>query len=338
MYVFRQLTKTTQCIPKYNHQGVSLIVCSKNELLNLQKNIQLWLNQQYPEFELIIVDDHSTDGSLQWLHQQSMQSKIFKVLSCPPEVSGKKQALALGVQKANYPWICVTDADCSPASSHWLEHLADCLKNDKEIVLAYAPYHTRSGWLNKMIRFEALLNMLQTGGAALLGKAYAATGRNMMYLHSIFDLQALLPELPYGDDDFLIQHKATATNTALCLHPESFVYTEPKKTYLHYFLQKWRHYASSKKYSHSSKFYLLAFYTSLIGFYIAFFVAIWKGDFLFASFLFISKLLVCWPVFCKTCRLLRESGLCLYYPLLEIIYLLHLCMQLPFLTIKKKNW
>lgn len=340
VFLFQLLLKPGERFSKYNHNkmDISLLVCSKNALHHLKQNLSHWLNQKYSNFELIIIDDHSTDGSLQWLQQQSAKSPILKIHSCAPGVSGKKQALYTGVQFAKYKLLALTDADCTPSSPHWLEKLANKLGDHKEIVLAYAPYFTRPGWLNKLIRFETVLNMMQTGGAALCGKPYAATGRNLLYLRSIFDRDAMHPELPYGDDDFLIHHKANSSNTAVCLNPDSFVYTEAEITYRSYFLQKWRHYSSSKKYSISSKLILLTFYGSLFCFYLGLFLSCIQGKVLLALLLFSIKMLICWPVFCKTCNLLREQRLCLYYPLLEIIYLLHLCIQLPFLAIRKKTW
>lgn len=315
-----------------------MIICARNARIHLERNLEAFLMQSYPEFELILVDDGSNDHTEEWVKSQQAIYPGLTYLRNQKTTEGKKQALSLGIANARYNWIALSDADCRPSSNLWLSTMMSERGPETEIILGYAPYTTKAGWLNRLIRFETLLNALQYLSASETGIPYMGTGRNLIYHKTIFDPQALQAELAYGDDDLLISRKANATNTAICIASDSFVYSGPSNSYETYFKQKWRHYATSNRYSPSIKLYLIVFFASFMAFHISLFGVFISKSYWIGMGSLLIYLSISWPLFCKQCQIFKEKNLCMYYPVLNLIYLIHLVIQFPFLWIEKRRW
>ena len=161
---------------------VSVIVCGHDEHQNLQELLPLLLNQEYPDFEVVVVEDRSNDESFDCLYEACKHHsnlRLVRVKDKPEHVNGKKFALTLGIKAARHEWVLLTDADCRPNSTHWIKEMSTRFSNESEIVLGYSPYQKKSGLLNLFIRYETLLTAIQYFGMAILGKPYMAVGRNL---------------------------------------------------------------------------------------------------------------------------------------------------------------
>ncbi len=338
LLIFNKLSFKKARIQSIELPPVSLIICARNAKKYLELNLAGWLSQDYPEYEIILVDDSSEDGTMPWIFELQSRYPILKYHHNHKTLPGKKEALILGISKASYSWIALTDADCRPGSAFWLKTMMSNVSESTKIVLAYAPYVKTSGLLNKLIRLETMLNAIQYLSAANLGMPYMGCGRNLVYHKSIFDTQSLRTDLPYGDDDLLIHAKATKDNTAFSIHQDSFVYSIPASTYHDFFKQKWRHYAASHEYSWGTKIYLFMYFMSLIGIYCSFVVLLFYKYYAIAFTILMIKLICTWPVFSKYCKHFDEKDLIMVGPLLECSYAFHLILQIPFLWIKKKAW
>lgn len=234
--------------------ALSVIICARNEARNLEKYLPLILNQQYSgPFEVIVVNDDSSDSTALVLEALQRAHAHLKIVHIEQKMhAGKKQALTTGVQAAQYEWIVVTDADCFPSSPFWLQHLAEtATPSEKEIVLGYGPVVPRPGLLNSWIRYETFYTALQYMALALLKRPYMGVGRNLVWKKSLFEKSNGFKgheDLASGDDDLFISAVATGTNTAVCLHSQSFMFSEGKETWSQYVRQKSRHFTTGNRY------------------------------------------------------------------------------------------
>lgn len=234
--------------------GVSVIVCAWNELENLQQLLPLLLEQRYPDFEVIVVDDRSNDGTFELLRQESERYPNLRrvhIGQTPKHITPKKYALTLGIRAARKEVVLLTDADCRPASPDWIAAMTNCLTADKALVLGFSPYQRQPGFLNACIRFETFFTALQYFSLALAGLPYMGVGRNLLYRRSLFlDSQGFNGHhhVLGGDDDLFVGSVATATNTAVCLNPAAFVWSMPKTSWRSWYWQKRRHLAVGKLY------------------------------------------------------------------------------------------
>lgn len=317
---------------------VSLVICSRNGLRDLKNYLHHWLQQDYPEFEIILIDDGSNDGTEAYVRNLIPLNPHLKYHYLEKIHSGKKLALLTSVRFAKYKWLALSDVDCEPAGKLYLKAMMQSLQKDTDLLIGYAPYRPKKGLLNAFIRFESCLNAIQMFGAAAFGYAYAAVGRNLVYKKELLTADALRMDLPYGDDDLLLQHYAQGISAEYCLDPNGFTYTEAETRYMDYFRRKSRHYATSRAYNNTSKIFLTLYFMSLICFYICLIILGFSAYANFALGLLFLKYSLIWPLFCILTKRFREPGLCKSFPLLELLYVCHLLLQFPYLLKKRKHW
>nr|WKN37665.1 glycosyltransferase [Tunicatimonas sp. TK19036] len=233
---------------------VSVIVCAHNELDNLQTLLPLLLQQQYSTFEIVVVEDTSYDGTLDFLlgeKEKYPQINIVWVRHRPDHVQGKKYALTLGIRAAQYDQLLLTDADCRPVSPHWISSMVEQQSGKCDFVLGYSPYERHTGMLNSFIRYETLHTGLLYIGAALKGHPYMGVGRNLAYRKLFFlekgGFQGFW-HVTGGDDDLFVNRHASGENTAVAIQQEALVYSVPKTKWAAYIRQKVRHLSVGKWY------------------------------------------------------------------------------------------
>jgi len=233
---------------------VSIIVCAHNELNNLQALLPLLYKQQYSTFEIVVVEDTSYDGTLDFLLAQKEQYPALKIVwlrERPEHVSGKKYALTLGIRAATYNHLLLTDADCRPATNRWIQMMMQNWDGDQDFVIGYSPYQTRPGLLNAFIRYETLHTGMMYLGAAIRGYPYMGVGRNLAYQKLFFLVRGGFRgfwHVTGGDDDLFVNRHATAANTVVVIHPDAHTYSIPKTSWRAYLRQKIRHLSVGKLY------------------------------------------------------------------------------------------
>lgn len=249
---------------------VSVIVCAHDEEQNLRELIPLLLAQQHTEYELIIVDDRSNDGTYDLLldiTRREPRVRLVRVTNVPAHVNGKKYAITLGIRAAKYEHILLTDADCRPVTTQWINSMVSGFSNGITFVLGFSPYQRRAGILNSFIRFETLLTGIQYIGLALLGRPYMGVGRNLAYRKSVF-LQAKgfneYLGITGGDDDLFVNQHANASNTKVAIGNDALTVSVPKATWQEFFRQKLRHLSVGKYYRVRDRMLLATFTLSWI--------------------------------------------------------------------------
>ena len=251
-------------------QAVSIIVCAHNAYNKLSHNMHYLLDQDYSEYEIILMDDHSTDGTFEKSKRIDNEKRILSVYKVNQNALGKKQALAEGIDHARHKWVLLTDADCRPASKNWISTLmastSSCVKEKTKIILGYSPYESNGTIVGYWSHFEAWITAVQYLSHALAGHPYMGVGRNLLYRKELVSSSLLTRygHLASGDDDLTLMQIATAENTTICLHPDSHVHTTPESTWSAYYRQKQRHFSASNYYKSSTKLRLSLYSSSQV--------------------------------------------------------------------------
>lgn len=249
--------------------GVSVIVCAKNEREKLPKIIDSLLDQDYEDKEIIVVDDRSTDGSYEVLLDYGEKIHHVRIDQTPDHINNKKYAITLGVKAAKNEKLLFIDADCYPKTNNWISTMMQY--HNKGFVLGFSQYLKKPGLLNKFIRFETMISGIQFLALAKIGNPYMGVGRNMGYFKSIFiDNKGFYGynDVIGGDDDLFVNKHASRKNTNAVLNPDGLVYSHPKENLKDYFRQKKRHIAVSKRYKVWDKFILGLFTLSQLGYWV----------------------------------------------------------------------
>lgn len=258
-------------------EPASIIVCAHDEEQNLRELIPMLTSQDYPEYEVIVIDDRSNDDTWPMLRDEASKNGRLKIVSVdktPDKFNAKKYALTLGIKAAKYEKLILTDADCRPSGTKWLARMMGCFSEGTQIVLGYSPYNVKKGLLNSFIRFESLVTAIQYMGYALLGMPYMGVGRNLAYTRSLFLNNKGFHDFLHvtgGDDDLFINRYATARNTKVCLDADALVFSIPKTTWRSFFQQKLRHLSVGKLYKPRHRI-MLGLFT--ISFFITWFAGI----------------------------------------------------------------
>ncbi len=254
--------------------GVSVLICAKNEAANLRKNLPSIIDQKYPKFEIVLINDNSSDESLSIMKEFASESPHVKIVDVKPVEKfwgNKKYALTLGIKAATYDYLLFTDADCKPVSQFWIAEMSKHFSNQKSLIIGYSPYRKiKRSVLNLLIRFETLMTAVQYFSYARLGIPYMAVGRNLAYKRGLFfETSGYINhmDIKSGDDDLFVNQVATRENTALCISSSSFMESEPKTKFKDWITQKRRHISTANHYKVHHKLLLGLFYLSQIAFW-----------------------------------------------------------------------
>lgn len=325
-------------------KSISVIITARNEEYNLERFLPHVLEQNYPDFEVIVVNDASEDNSAIVLEKLQKKYKNLYVTNIPYDgrfSHGKKLAVNIGIKAAKKEWIVFTDADCVPNSGIWLSELSKGFDKDAEIVLGYGAYIRKKGFLNKMIRYDTATIALQYLSYAQAGFPYMGVGRNMAVKKSAMArLKNYRQQVDIlsGSDDLLVNELATKKNTRLILSPESFTYSVPETSIKMWWRQKKRHHTSFKYYKFTHRFLLtlepiskLLFYSGLA------ILLLFQIPVLYVIIPFIIRFFVQLVVWIKTSLTLKEKDLLIIWFLFDTFVYLLLGLNSFFSIIKPKK-
>lgn len=216
---------------------ISVLVYVKNNAKHLQDNLKAILEQNYPSFEVILINDASTDNSLEIL--EAIQKEYRHIPIHLSNVRGnemfwgsKKYALTLGIKRATNEYLLFTDADCKPVTNLWIQEMSKGFYKDKKVVLGYSNYTKKKGFFNLFLRFDTLLNGIHYMSFANAKMTYMGVGRNLAYTSKVYyDNRGFIShvKMPVGDDDLLVNEIATKKNTSVVWNTNSHVEVKPLK-------------------------------------------------------------------------------------------------------------
>ena len=241
---------------------LSVVICARNESENLRRNLPAILKQDYPDFEVIVINDGSTDESEDLLSELEEEYPNLYHSFTPDSaryISRKKLALTLGIKASKYDWLVFTEADCTPVSDKWLRRIARNFTPSTDIVLGYSGYERGKGWLHKRVSFDSLFTSLRYLGFALAGKPYMGIGRNLAYRKELFfKVKGFSTHLNMqrGEDDLFINQIANENNTRVETSPDSVIRMQPVERYKDWKEEKVSYMATARFYKGSQRWLL----------------------------------------------------------------------------------
>ena len=311
---------------KLKNIPVSVIICAKNEAENLKQFLPSVIEQDYPNFEIVLIDDDSYDETLEIMEsfaEKHSNIKLVKVKNIEAFWSNKKYALTLGIKASSHDFLLFTDADCEPVSKHWIKEMSSHFSNKKTLVLGYGGYaKIKNSLLNKLIRFETLLTATQYFSFAKAGMPYMAVGRNLAYRkEEFFNARGFMNHMHIcsGDDDLFVNEVGTKQNTTVCYSPNSFTISLPKTSFKEWILQKRRHISTAHYYKFKHQVILTLFFSSQFFFWLLLGILVALGyswELILSAFL--VRFLISGLVFYFSSRKLNEKDVFYLFPIYEI--------------------
>ena len=326
LFIFGSFAFLKQKKPSSKKIPVSVLICAKNEAENLKNFIPLIINQDYPEFEIVLINDGSYDDTqdvFEGFAAAHNNIKIVNVKSVETFWGNKKYALTLGIKAAKHDFLLFTDADCEPVSKYWIKEMSTYFDNKKSIVLGYGSYSKiKYSFLNKLIRFETVLTAIQYFSFAKIGIPYMGVGRNLAYTKdTFFKANGFIKhiKLRSGDDDLFINQVANSQNTAINISQNSFTRSVPKSSFKAWYKQKRRHVSTASFYKKKHKILLGLFYLSNVLFWLLAIILLqttynWP---IVLGFLLL-RLIIQYVIIYFSSKNLKETDVLILLPILEI--------------------
>ena len=257
-------------------EPVSIVLCARDAYEYLTELVPALLSQDYPDFEIVIVNDCSDDETEEYLKDLERSEPRIKPVQLKQHLNffnGKKFPLSMGIKSAQNDLLVLTDCDCMPTNDQWLRSIVNCYGKNTEVVIGYSPFVRKKGLLNYLMRFDAVQNALLYLSAALNGHPYMGIGKNLSYRKELFYRNRGFTShytTPVGDDDLFVSQVATKKNTEVLIDPDNAILTTPVSSFRQWTRQKSSRYSTVRQYDAGARLSLSLFYTSQFLFYASF--------------------------------------------------------------------
>ena len=326
---------------------VSIMVCAKNDAEKVKTLIPLLIAQNYPDFELVLIDNASSDDTLdifEAFEKQYKNIRLVKVENNEAFWGNKKYALTLGIKAARKEYLLFIDAHCYPASADWLTNMASQFTMSKTIVIGYSAYEKVKGsFLNKIIRYDALVMATQRFAWAKAGNPYSGDGRNLAYKkEEFFSRNGYINHMNVrvGEDALFINDAATKKNTAICFTPDSFTYSNARTTFKEWATDKNKALYTASFFKPFDKLQLKTYIFLQAAFFIlAIALAVLQFNWMFLVPVIVVRYIAGWITMAQSATRLNEKDTAYWFPVMEIILIFtQLYVYTANLFSKKAHW
>jgi cellulose synthase/poly-beta-1,6-N-acetylglucosamine synthase-like glycosyltransferase len=336
---------------------VSVIVAARNEEHNLPRLLDALLRQSYARYEIVLVDDQSSDRTLSIAKEYASRNAALKLLAndrSAAAVARKKSALTTGILASKGEILCFTDADCIPGID-WLSALVRQFAENVGLVAGYSPYDSTllpagsdssacTPLFQDFIRYEELKGAIWSAGSIGLGKAWLCTGRNLAYRRKVWDevsgFSAIMASIS-GDDDLFLQvvRRSTKWGLSYVFDPGSFVPTAPPASFRSFVEQRKRHFSAGKYFTFPMKIFFLIFHGSNLLLFLGLFAGFFFSELLLTTIaMFVGKIIVDLMLALRGSNLLSEHYSWVRVVLMEFFYLLYNSLIGPMGFLSNFEW
>lgn len=223
-------------IPRYRNprrevhppiDGISIVVLLGDDYFYLENTLPKLMGQQYPDFEVVIVEVSSTPEFSDELELHKARYPNLATARLDPDPRFRisdKMIYNIGIKTARYSNIILTTPDASPVSAKWLDCMAKGFENG-DVVIGYCGLEPHKGFINKMLRCSRLMFSIRYLSSAIAGRPYRGILQNLGFTKKIYFANRGFNHLDMtiGEDDLFIQKIATRENTSIVMNPHATV-------------------------------------------------------------------------------------------------------------------
>ncbi len=236
---WKKIPVTDFRIYKENLPTVSVIIALHNEEKNVVSLLKSLKRQSFSNFELVLVDDFSTDKTLKIIEENIAGFSNAKIITLPSH-KGKKRAISEGITQSVGELIITTDADCTH-TRYWIESIvAFYVQTQADFISAPVRMAGNGTFFDGLQEVEFMSLNASGAGAIGAGKPIMCNAANMAFALKIWELNSkeLHYETASGDDVFLLlSAKKQGAKICFLKNSDAIVNTSTKQT-LKSFLQQ----------------------------------------------------------------------------------------------------
>lgn len=314
---------------------VSVVLCSQNQGEWLRTNLVYLLEQDYPDFEVVVVNYCSTDDTKFVMQVLSENYKRLQVVTMDQNVCGyrgKKYPLSIGIKSAKHDLLLMADPDCLPRDVErfdWIRQMvAGYRHKNVDIVLGYCGIEPRKSLFNWMQQYDNMDYSTEYLGAAIMHRPFTGCGRNLSYRRSFFmKNNGLIYSYnePDGADDMFVNQNCRRHNVSVVLNQESFTQAAPCRSFREWHVMRKHRIATHKYYRFGLKACRFVRPLSVLLFYLAAALLFVSGSFPWEVLAGAVAVKWVWQIMsaaqcCK--RLLLPPVIYIFSPVWEIYFLI----------------
>lgn len=327
-------------------EAVSVVIVAKNEYLNLKKYLPIILEQDYPEFEVILVNHASNDETTYLVKELQSEYPHLKYVDIKKDINffqGKKFPLSMGIKSAKNDLLLFTDADCMPLNNQWIKTMASSYNENTNMVLGYGAYESNKSFLNKLIRFDTIKVAITYMSFAKWGIPYMGVGRNLSYRKQLFyDQGGFIShyKIKSGDDDLFVNKAAKGKNCNINLNKNAITISICEERFGDWISQKRRHLSTGHNYKFLHLILLSILDISTILFYILAIILLSINilNYIVISIL-LARIILMLIITKKFMLITNERNLFVLLPALELILILLIpILNMSNLLLKQRKW
>ncbi|MDR1951314.1 MAG: glycosyltransferase [Bacteroidales bacterium] len=341
-----------------DRKPISVVIATRNEHDQVRHNLPFFLDQNYANFEVVVVIDDSDKDLVYIMNEFEKQYSNLKVVSFEWARNffvSRKFAESVGIKSATHERILLSNITTRPASPDWIAQMSRTLSGNKKIVIGYHTLASKTSLAHAFIRFDTFFYTLRYLRATISGHPFTADSKNLAFDRSLFyDTKgvARFYNVNTGDEDMFVNKAATEVNTTIEIHPNAFVKGQQLTTFSEWFAMKVRHRVLIREFKtinrlglgihdlFMSLFYIVSF--TILG---CFFLPETNPfdmplEFLMiAGGIFMLKTLIQWIVFKRMMARFKEQGFLLLIPVFDLMKLILLPVLLLIgLFTKRITW
>jgi biofilm PGA synthesis N-glycosyltransferase PgaC len=210
-------------------KGLSIVLTIKDDEENIKRHLSHFLDQNHPNFEVVVVDDHSTDNSVFVIEELKKSYPMLKTVYLTNEntkMRGLKLATTLGIKASKFESILLSNINCKPRTNNWAKRMHEAKTKGIQVVSGFTYHRGEESFSNLLLRVHSLFNESLHLNLLEHSKPYSCGSCNLLVSKELFlSSKGFAPNLylPFGEFELLFNKIATPTNSKAVLHPESFI-------------------------------------------------------------------------------------------------------------------
>ncbi len=339
-------TPVNNSIDKEVH--VSVVIAVRNESSNIQKLLKQIINQDYNSslFEIIIINDHSTDNTLRLIHEFKAKNLQLKITIIDATGSGKKNALSEGISISSGELILTTDGDCN-VKQEWVRGVVDYYNyTSSKVILGPVVYENEKTYLQKLFSLDFISLVASGAGSVGVGLPLMGNGANLAFTRDVYFAtkgEGNSEKYTSGDDVFLIHNvskKYGADAIGFLQNCNAIVSTKPPSNFSQFFNQRIRWASKASGYqliwpilvAVTVFLFNLSLFVILVG-------SLWFNWLLPVYFLIIiTKFLIDMPLIFSFLSFTEKTKLKPLFFIMEFIYPIYIVLAATASSIFSFNW
>lgn len=321
---------------------VSVIVYAKNNSEELRYLLPVLLNQNYHQYELVLVNNASTDDTLDLIKEYALMYpniRVVDVVNNEAFWGNKKYALTLAVKASKNEYLVCIDADKKIHSYNWLLQLTSHFTLHKTIVLGSFFYSKQKGIFNKWLRFFHTIQQMQSLAYSKNSIPYSLNLQQIAFKkEEFYNVNGFITHMqkPLFMNEYFLNDVGTAKNTVICEHADAMIETNAlnKKDYKTLKKQQLKLLSGLKgSTSFKIKFFNLLQFLFIIAAIISFTtLTYWY----ITLAIVLLRIILFWIIVNKAAKKLTYTDLTLYFILFDLFYIF-MQMQLFFANLFNKT-